>query len=200
MFTVTHREPTWFKHLHGLGCVPPSSTLRSWLEDPRSTTHKLNQRMNGHFHIEVHQQDWVFIKYALTAWQPFPPGRYWQREVLQWVDGHPWMLASSYFPNTMMTAETGHAILHLNTTPLGQLIFDDPQTRRNRFLYTYLDDRHALYRRTSKLTQTCSRGIWGRRSAIHWRGHMFLLDEFFLPHPMMENRPTYLAEHRIGSP
>ncbi|CAG8999925.1 MAG: Chorismate pyruvate-lyase [Candidatus Celerinatantimonas neptuna] len=85
----------------------------------------------------------------------------WQRDVCLLGDGIPWVVARSLWPQTLLSLNT------LETTPLGLLLFNQPQP----------DDVQR------EIGCFCVDGqkLWARRSIYQYDQHPVCVQELFLP-------------------
>lgn len=85
----------------------------------------------------------------------------WQRDVCLLGDGIPWVVARSLWPQTLLSLNT------LETTPLGLLLFNQPQP----------DD----VQREIACFDVNGQKLWARRSHYQYDQHPVLVQELFLP-------------------
>ena len=161
---------------------PMSQVRRFWLTQNESTTKLLSNS------YEPCQLDITLCHNAIALAYPDEAccleqqsAPYWIREVLLYVDKCPWMWARSVFPaNTLKRCNLD--IQNLHTTPLGQIIFSQPEWRRSTFTYANININHKHYSYViKKHTDTNHPSLWARRSQFSIDTSVFLLTEVLLP-------------------
>jgi chorismate--pyruvate lyase len=105
----------------------------------------------------------------------------WMREVRLLCNDDPWVFARTLIP---LSSRQGRCqrLLHLGTRPLGEVLFNDPRSRRGEMEVARFRTEHVLHRRALDGTgQERLDPVWGRRSVFHLDGKPLLVCEVFLP-------------------
>ncbi|MBE2896856.1 chorismate lyase [Pasteurellaceae bacterium HPA106] len=119
-FTHIH----WQAHNIGGDALP--CAVQHWLFSTPSLTALLKQKC-GQFTVDVRCEGWQrAILPQETALLP-KDKKYWVREVTLLGDGTPWVAARTVIPLT--TSEHFPPLLALNTTPLGEFLFQHNSVR-----------------------------------------------------------------------
>jgi chorismate--pyruvate lyase len=106
--------------------------------------------------------------------QQFNPKEWQVREVILWGDNHPWVFARSIIPQRLCESD----FVHLNTKPLGQLLFNDKRFKRMPFEVTNMCSSKAFL---EELHISSEMDLWGRRSAFSFEDIKMTVSEVFLP-------------------
>jgi chorismate--pyruvate lyase len=106
--------------------------------------------------------------------QQFNPKEWQVREVILWGDNQPWVFARSIIPQRLCESD----FVHLNTKPLGQLLFNDKRFKRMPFEVTNMCSSKAFL---EELHISSEMDLWGRRSAFSFEDIKMTVSEVFLP-------------------
>ena len=158
----------------------PCETL-AWLLDPASLTRRVVAVCHGHFRVEVVSQGWRRPSLNEARALGVPPAGYaFVRQVYLLCDERPWVFARTVIPRTTLT---GHErrLAHLNTRPLGEVLFADPSMRRGDVEIARLTSGDDLYQYATQRLAAAPAAIWGRRSLFTLSGKPLLVNEIFLP-------------------
>lgn len=140
-------------------------TLKSWLTDPGSMTARLKQHCRD-FNIEVLQQEWQvsFIKEAeILSIQPQELCLI--REVIIYCDGIATIFGRTVMPKALFQDQYKD-LQNLDATPIGEILFSDPSTRRSAFEYAKIEIAGNI--------------LYARRSVFYLSNQPLLLTEIFL--------------------
>ena len=98
------------------------------------------------------------------------------REVVLRCFNQPWVFARSVIPASSLT---GHLrqLRHLETKPLGAMLFSDPSMQRQPFQLAEIPGRDLQI--PQPLHQ--DEALWGRRSRFELAGKPIMVSEIFLP-------------------
>src|SRR3990167_7418496 len=127
-----------------------SENAMQWLMDKSSLTKRLKKATQNKIHFCL-IQDWQLenSKYnRMIEWQ---------------LEGIRWIQAKSFIPENSINEHT-KALFEVNTRPIGEILFDDPNLKRTDFLLCEESD----------LT-------WTRRSIFDFKGQPLILIETFYP-------------------
>lgn len=114
---------------------------------------------------------------------------FWTRKVLLAIDKQPCMTARTLCSAASLEGE-GKALQTLGTTPLGQLLFQDPNLTRTAWQYAQLPPEHPDAQMTHAAVDTpLPPALWARRSCFTWQGRRLLVNEIFLPHLLNQPSP-----------
>ena len=153
--------------------------LRDWLLDSGSLTQRLQQASDGQFSVEVLSQSVQLPRFSERRALALAPRQLALiREVLLFGRGVPWVYARSVMPLQTLTGRL-RKLRHLDSRPLGALLFSDPTMRREPLEWACIpaDTNQSL---TSKLPPF-DQPIWGRRSVFTLSAKPLLVCEMFLP-------------------
>ena len=113
------------------------------------------------------------------------------REVLLQCNGQPWVYARSVIPVSSLRGPIRH-LRHLDTRPLGQLLFNTPNMRRSPFQITQLSAQQLIHELNQNfggpaMTQLKPQRLlpendtlWGRRSRFTIYNKPLIVSEIFL--------------------
>ncbi len=161
--------------------VPPG--LRPWLFDAGSLTRRLVQASAGQFRVSVVDQRWGRATPEEARLLHIDPRQVCRlREVLLFGADTPWVFARSVLPESSLRGSS-RFLRHLQSRPLGALLFQSPQTTREHVDYARLTGNDFP---GCDLAET----IWGRRSVFRFHHHPLLVGEYFLPVMAAQRFPT----------
>lgn len=158
----------------------PVETL-AWLLDPASLSRRVVAVCAGRFRVEVVSQGWHRPLLNEAQVLGVAPGCYaFVRQVYLLCDGQPWVFARTVIPRTTLT---GHErrLAHLNSRPLGEVLFADPSMRRGEVEIARLAPQDRLYHAATQRLAAKPADIWGRRSLFTLSDKPLLVNEIFLP-------------------
>ena len=154
--------------------VPPC--WRDWLADSGSLTARLLKLSSGDLLVKVINQGLAVPKCSeQRALNLSPRRRALIREVILYGGGKPWVYARSVLPLTTLTGRL-RKLRHLDSRPLGALLFKDPNMRREPVQV-------ARFKKDSspELVGNTEHSVWGRRSVFRLDNKPLLVSEVFLP-------------------
>lgn len=155
-----------------------SPCLKNWLLDTGSLTERLQSQcasfsltLIGQRQVQISLEEFQRV---CAPQQVFNPKQWQVREVLLWGDNQPWVFARSIIPQQLCDTD----FIHLNTKPLGQLIFNDERFKRMPFEVTNMCPSKAFL---AQLHISCEMALWGRRSVFSFENLKMSVSEVFLP-------------------
>lgn len=104
----------------------------------------------------------------------------WIREVQLLGDGQPWVFARTLIPSRTLRGR-GRRLTRLGIRPLGEVLFTDPNVRRDSVEMARIAFGHCLHQRAFTDLAESPDAIWGRRSVFWIAGNPLLVCEIFLP-------------------
>lgn len=153
--------------------------LRDWLLDSGSLTRRLQQASDGQFSVEVLSQSVQQPRFSERCALKLAPRQVaLVREVLLFGRGVPWVYARSIIPMQTLTGRL-RKLRHLNSRPLGALLFSDPTMSREPLEWACIPAN-----KSASLTPQLpafDQPIWGRRSVFKLSSKPLLVCEMFLP-------------------
>lgn len=169
-------QPLVRQPLDSLHRQPPAA-LMPWLLHPGSLTAALKHLSDGQFRVEVLSQRWqqpdLEERRALGLRDR---SRALVREVLLCGRGRPWVYARSVLPMRSLQGKSRY-LRSLDSRPLGELLFSEPDIRRGPILLNCLRrNPHCGLR----LLAGENERAWGRRSTFWLRDKPLLVAETFL--------------------
>ena len=153
--------------------------LKEWMHARGSLTQKIAHYSHD-TRIQLIQNDW-----ARTTWWDLHvldirPQTAFIREILMMVDGRPWWYARTLIPKR--TFEQKSALFQqLNTTSLGNILFNDDKIRRVDLIYYPIDKNYIEYHWALKETANDPKILWSRRTVFDVNEFPLYLMEIFLP-------------------
>ncbi len=173
-------EGRWYKPQQIL-TQKPHGSIWDWLLGKGSLTARLKTHCREQFRVQVLFQEWQQpLASERDILQLTPKGTHVVREVILHCDDKPWVYARSVIPRSTLTGKE-QALHLLGTKPLGQVLFDDPLTKRGTFEITRLLPEHALFPRAQAAAGREIEMAWGRRSVFYLSNKPLLVAEYFLP-------------------
>ncbi|ROR99085.1 chorismate lyase [Sinobacterium caligoides] len=152
------------------------SATRRWLLDESSLTQRLIRASNNHFRVELLRQDWGRPTLSEARALNISPRQICLiREVALLCHDQPWVYARSIIPHSTLSGRY-RALKYLQTTPLGQWLFNEKSMRRHSFEVAQIAS-------DSRLLPENLQGqgkLWGRRSKFELSGKPLLVCEVFL--------------------
>ena len=173
-------EPIWRakRLLFGQNIQPE---IDFWLFDASSLTARILKACDQQFRVEVISQGWQrpmlneaqsldcqCEQYALV------------RQVYLYCGDTPWVFARTVIPSATLTGKEKH-LAHLNTRPLGAVLFADPTMRRGEVEVAEVKPGQRLYQTATARLNKKPDSIWGRRSLFYLHSKPLLVNEIFLP-------------------
>ncbi len=151
---------------------------RDWLLDQGSLTERLIAASGGEFSVRVLSQSLQRPSLSERRALSLPEHRLaLVREVILSGAGVPWVFARSVIPLQTLTGRL-RRLRHLDSRPLGALLFSDPTMSREPLQWACIDfDSQSLSPQVASLTQPA----WGRRSVFKLSAKPLLVCEVFLP-------------------
>jgi chorismate--pyruvate lyase len=146
-----------------------------------STTAYFKQICPNGFNVVVHQQEWRSARseeqelLGLSA-----PDTVLSREVLLRCNKTVLMAARSIFPKATLHGE-GEIFAHLGTRPLGEVLYTDPNLKRDIVRIEKIDPTAKEYHFVTQYLTTPRCDVWGRLSRVYFFGKPLLLYEIFMP-------------------
>ncbi len=151
---------------------------RDWLLDQGSLTERLIAASGGEFSVRVLSQSLQRPSLSERRALSLPEHRLaLVREVILSGAGVPWVFARSVIPLQTLTGRL-RRLRHLDSRPLGALLFSDPTMSREPLQWACIDfDSQSLSPQVASLNQP----VWGRRSVFKLSAKPLLVCEVFLP-------------------
>jgi len=172
-----HREPAWRQLLSDSDRSVPQH-WRGWLSDTGSLTQRLLHASAGEFSVQVLNQSLQLPRLSEMRALALPPRRLALiREVILFGSGQPWVYARSVIPLSTLTGRL-RKLRHLDSRPLGALLFSDPSMSREPVEVACISSSNAQL--PTALTEITS-ALWGRRSVFRLDQKPLLVSEIFLP-------------------
>jgi chorismate--pyruvate lyase len=161
-----------------------SPLWRDWLMDPGSLTQRLLAASDGQLTVEVLSQSLQRPSLSERRALSLPEHRLALiREVLLSGRGVPWVFARSVIPLQTLTGRL-RKLRHLDSRPLGALVFSDPTMTRAPLQWASIDPKgQPLAAQLDYIDQP----IWGRRSVFKLSTKPLLVCEVFLPSFSQQN-------------
>jgi chorismate--pyruvate lyase len=157
--------------------------LTEWLFDTGSLTQRLRRACPGEgFRVQVLDQSLTRPLPSERRSLEMGPQLYaWMREVRLLCDECAWVFARTLIP--LSSRQGGcQRLLRLGARPLGEVLFNDPRSRRGRVEVARFRPEHALYRHAlHEAARVRNDALWGRRSVFHLDDKPLLVCEIFLP-------------------
>jgi chorismate--pyruvate lyase len=167
----------WRQPLFGEAAKMPPE-LRAWLFDSGSLTRRLQKAIGGHLSVQVLSQTLQLPRYSDRRALALAPRQLALiREVLLLGRGVPWVYARSVIPMQTLTGRL-RKLRHLDSKPLGALLFSDPTMTREPLEWTFLA---AHSRPLTPQLGVFDKPVWGRRSVFKLSAKPLLVCEMFLP-------------------
>lgn len=172
-----HREPAWRQLLSDSDRSVPKH-WRDWLLDTGSLTQRLMQASAGELSVQVLNQSVQLPRLSEMRALSLPPRRLALiREVILFGKGQPWVYARSVIPLGTLTGRL-RKLRHLDSRPLGALLFSDPSMSREPVEVACISSSNAqLPPALNEITSA----LWGRRSVFRLDQKPLLVSEIFLP-------------------
>ena len=136
------------------------------------------QASAGEFSVQVLNQSLQLPRLSEMRALALPPRRLALiREVILFGSGQPWVYARSVIPLSTLTGRL-RKLRHLDSRPLGALLFSDPSMSREPVEVACISSSNAqLPPALSEITSA----LWGRRSVFRLDQKPLLVSEIFLP-------------------
>src|SRR3990167_6752739 len=101
--------------------------MRNWLLEPDSMTAKMKSAFGEQFYLKLISQEKKYLtndeakilKMNLNE-------KVWVREVEMGCGEDPWLFGRSIFTEKLIQGEKGAQLLNLGTSPIGELVAQDP--------------------------------------------------------------------------
>jgi len=155
--------------------LPPGS--REWLLDQGSLTKRLIKRSGGTFYVQLLSQRWQRPRPSEVRLLGMPERELAiVREVALMCFDQPWVFARSVIPASSLTGRL-RQLRHLETRPLGAMLFSDPGMRRQPFELAAIDGDSLQIPESLRQQQT----LWGRRCRFELSDKPIMVSEIFLP-------------------
>ena len=172
--TVGDWHPQPMENFHG---QTPPEYLLPWLLHTGSLTAALRHLSEGAFNVQILDQSWrqpsLEERRALNLRDR---SLALIREVLLCGHGEPWVYARSVLPERSLSGQHRH-LRNLDNRPLGELLFNRPDTRRGPIVLNQLA-RNS--RSQVESLSSLSHRAWGRRSTFWMGDKPLLVAETFL--------------------
>ncbi|WP_105199557.1 MULTISPECIES: chorismate--pyruvate lyase family protein [unclassified Pseudoalteromonas] len=158
--------------------VSLSAQLLDWLVEPNSLTRRLKS-FSEQFAVEVLSERLVDAAAYQGDIFTCDTQQVRVREVILFCDNRPMVYAQSWIP-CYEHAEQGVDLTHLGATPLGEVIFQDPQLSRQQLQVADFSANADLLALTQSFNLP-NQPLWGRRSRFNLTGQQIMVCEVFLP-------------------
>jgi chorismate--pyruvate lyase len=165
-----------------------STPLQAWLLHSGSFMQRLAERGAVNPRVQVISQQWQYAEpWENKLLNINLPEEVLVREVLIVSDDKYWMYARSVFPRQMLTGAEAE-LAHLQTRPLGSVLFNHPEMQRSEFAFASLQPGMAWYEKIIKninapavTSDDVFAQLWSRHSVFQLHEKSLLLTEVFLP-------------------
>ncbi|HID49464.1 MAG TPA: chorismate lyase [Chromatiales bacterium] len=174
------REPVWRTRAR-LIAHPVPAGVAGWLFDPGSLTRRVKEICSGRFHVEVITQGWgrPMLNEAMRLGVR-ENRQALIREVYLYCDETPVVYARTIIPHTTLRGRQRH-LAHLGSRPLGEVLFADPDMRRDEVEVARIRPADRLFHIATATLAGSPEEIWGRRSVFYTGRKPLLVNEVFLP-------------------
>jgi chorismate--pyruvate lyase len=173
-------EPAWAEWDRIRNSAIPTDVVE-WLRDRGSLTARLKRACGGGFRVRVMHQGWGRPLYSERALLKMRNGEAAiVREVELLCGEIPWVFARTLIPATSLRGPARRLSM-LGSKPLGEVLFADPRTQRERMEIARLQPRHPLFQAATCSLEQKPEDIWGRRTLFELAGKPLLVNEIFLP-------------------
>lgn len=171
-------EPFWQETPFSIEQIEPPA-LHDWLYYSGSLTVRL-KKLTDLFRVQVlcEKWDYPFASEAKLLDLNIEQKAF-IREVYLCDESEPWVFARSILPKETLI-EKNQSLLKLGTRPLGELLFDDPHTKRTHFEVAQIKPEHYCFDRIQH-AYPLQKKLWGRRSVFYLNEKPLLVCEFFTP-------------------
>ncbi|MCB1828195.1 MAG: chorismate lyase [Coxiellaceae bacterium] len=105
--------------------------------------------------------------------------RTWIRSIEWRRKNQLWVHARAVFPESTIKA-TGTKFPGLGIQSLGEIIFKDPELKRDPFFFSLLGKDSVYYSIIPEIIDATDT-VWARRSILHYQDHPILITEIFMP-------------------
>ena len=173
-------EPVWRSHAM-LMSHEVSTEIAPWLFEQGSLTRRILLHCQKQFRVEVLSQKWQrpMLSEALRL-GVHPEHHALIREVLLYCGDEPWVFARSVLPRKTLTGPR-RFLGKLGNRPLGEILFSDPNIRRDALEVAEIKKGQRMYRCATQCLDTPPNFVWGRRSVFYLHKKPLLVNEIFLP-------------------
>jgi chorismate--pyruvate lyase len=130
-----------------------------WLFLPGSLTAELRQHADT-FSVEVLAEEHITTTQVISGIHL--ETAFFSRQVALKNNKTPWVMAHTLIPESSLQQGL-EELTHLSNRPLGELLFADPEVKKDNNEITFFDN------------------IWGRRSRYWLQGLPLIVSEYFLP-------------------
>ena len=154
-------------------------TLSNWLFDPTSLTSRLKRHCKK-FRVEVIGQHVEKCQKKEACLAIKENESVLVREVILYCDEQAQVFARSLLPLSSLTGEQ-QQLANLGTQPLGQVLFNDPELKRQSIEVACFDHQSTVAKFCSDLKLTYAHDLWGRRSLFVLNNKPIMVAEVFLP-------------------
>lgn len=164
-------------HWQPLLDVNNPTELQIWLSHAGSFMQRLEDHGIKNPTIDVIREDW-FIPEAWESelLQLKSSEQTFIREVCIYSDTKIWLYGRTVVPQDMLRGK--QELSHLKNRPLGSVLFQDPEIKRDKFEFTYIEP-GKLWQGFSPVDQ--QQASWVRRSLFKLYDHSLLLTEILMP-------------------
>ncbi|WP_159084260.1 chorismate--pyruvate lyase family protein [Saccharobesus litoralis] len=153
-------------------CDQVSDQLQDWLFDQSSLTARLKAHCQQ-FQVEVvFEQSISHAAINEIIPEQLIDQEYWQRQVLLYCDGKPWVFASTLIPQSTLHKGNGF-LAALGDKPLGEALFNHRAVTRGEIEVAPFPEFEPSLSREQV--------IWGRRSIFEISAWPLMVSEIFLP-------------------
>lgn len=158
--------------------------LSQRLADTGSMTKYLQQCAQESFEVQVLSEDWQQSRYIdrqdaqllkLTEHEAVKV-----RQVHLLVDKKAWIYGCTLFPASTLADEKTQ-LQGLGAKPLGQILFNDPSTKRHPIEFCEMTPQDKLYQQAVRCLSIQPHSLWARRCVFTIQTRLLLLYEVFLP-------------------
>ncbi len=190
-------EPDWRSGRRWrYGEVPTCWT--PWLFDTGSLTQRLRQASGGEFRVALLSSGWqrpMACERRLLSMGVRDVALVRQVHLL--CRGEVKVYARTVIPIASLTG-ANRSLAHLGGRPLGERLFRDKSMRRHEVQVARIERRHRVYDWALATLPLKCKTLWGRRSLFELNGKPLLVSEIYLPPPLPQTGPAFMANARVS--
>lgn len=173
-----------------------SAALRYWLELPSSMTEQMHQICSNVVVEVVHNEFCTPHPDESAKLKLAPNTRVWCREVVMKCDQEAWLYARTMIPEYNLKGKV-LGLTKIGGTPIGNVLFSDPATRRSSFEFTLVSPKSFYATQASHQVGPIQEPLWARRSIFTYDHQDILLTEVFLPLMIKKIYASHSSPHPI---
>ncbi len=182
MNVITTNTPQWLAPPEAQSMVPP----KTWalMSHPGSLTQKLRELSNGQMQFRLIDASWGAAYPDEAEKLGVPPSEsLWIRNIEMRYQDKLWVYGRGLAPKATLLANNDS----LQTAgSIGDIIFKDPNLKRDAFEYCQLTEKNAYYQPIKSALNDTEEPIWARRSILYFHQKPILVVEIFLPEVLLD--------------